>query len=51
LALSVETSSKISNYLERLLPGLEKATNNISIQEMMLYKNPLVREMFADNPK
>ncbi|MEB3178724.1 MAG: PmeII family type II restriction endonuclease [Nostocaceae cyanobacterium] len=49
--MSVETKRKISEYLESLIPGVQKSANSLTLKEIMNHKNPLVREMFHNNPQ
>jgi Type II restriction endonuclease EcoO109I len=51
LALSLETKTKISQYLESLIPNVQKSVDSLTINEIMNYKNPLIREMFYNNPR
>jgi len=49
--LSIETRGEIDNYLKSFLPHVIKSLNKLSLKEIMEHKNPLVREMFHNNPE
>ncbi|GAB1539930.1 hypothetical protein NUACC21_25990 [Scytonema sp. NUACC21] len=51
MALSIATQERINIYLRSLLPDVEKSVNNLSLKEIMEQKNPLVQQMFYNNPK
>jgi len=51
LPLTDTTKTEIENYFKSLLPNVESSVNNLKLKEIMEYKNPLVREMFCNNPQ
>jgi hypothetical protein len=51
LALSAQTKHEISEYLESLIPRVIESANKLTLKEIINKKNPLVREMFYDNPE
>ena len=51
MALSAQTKHEISEYLESLIPRVIESANKLTLKEIINKKNPLVREMFYDNPE
>jgi Type II restriction endonuclease EcoO109I len=51
LSLSVETKRKISKYLESLILSVIKSADGLTLKEIIHQKNPLIREMFYNNPE
>lgn len=51
MALSSTTKGEISEYLESLIPSVKASLNKLTLNDILHHKNPLIREMFHDNPK
>ncbi|MBD2341440.1 hypothetical protein H6G64_31310 [Calothrix sp. FACHB-156] len=51
MALSLDTTSKITEIIKSLLPKVVKKVDKLSLKIIMEQKNPLVREIFSDNPQ
>jgi hypothetical protein len=51
LALSTQTKYKISQYLESLIPSVINSVHQLTLDEIINHKNPLIREMFHHNPR
>jgi hypothetical protein len=51
LALSSTTKGEIGKYLESLIPSVKASLNKLTLNDILHHKNPLIREMFYDNPQ
>ncbi|RUT01114.1 hypothetical protein DSM106972_071200 [Dulcicalothrix desertica PCC 7102] len=51
MALSSTIKGEISEYLESLIPSVIISLNKLTLKDILYHKNPLIREIFYDNPK
>ncbi len=51
LTLSAQTKYEINEYLQSLIPAVISSVNQLTLNEIINHKNPLIREMFHNNPK
>ena len=49
--ISAQTKNEINEYLESLIPAVISSVNRLSIDEIINHKNPLIREMFQNQPE
>jgi Type II restriction endonuclease EcoO109I len=51
LTLSIQTKLKINQYLQSLIPAVIYSVNQLTLDEIINHKNPLIKEMFHNNPE